>query len=170
MLKLLDRNETPAEWWSCGLHGAKVLTMDAEANDPARVLIHDHQNPVGPQHGRFAPEQIHAPEAVSHVAQERQPGGTVPQVRVPKTPERMVSSFVRPGIWIHVVQFLQRLMQMTPNYHGKNNIGTIRIQLFCQVIHFAGVRRFGEAQLFNSSSNALCQEWPEYDDSMPLGF
>ena len=50
--------------------------MDAEANDPARVLIHDHQNPVGPQHGRFAPEQIHAPEAVSHVAQERQPGGT----------------------------------------------------------------------------------------------
>ena len=76
MLKLLDRNETPAEWWSCGLHGAKVLTMDAEANDPARVLIHDHQNPVGPQHGRFAPEQIHAPEAVSHVAQERQPGGT----------------------------------------------------------------------------------------------
>jgi len=30
--------------------------------------------------------------------------------------------------------------------HGKNNIGTIRIQLFCQGIHFAGVRRFGEAQ------------------------
>jgi hypothetical protein len=30
--------------------------------------------------------------------------------------------------------------------HGKNIIGTIRIQLFCQVIHFAGVRRFGEAQ------------------------
>jgi len=29
--------------------------------------------------------------------------------------------------------------------HDKNNIGTIRIQLFCQVIHFAGVRRFGEA-------------------------
>ena len=50
--------------------------MDAEANDPARVLIHDHQNPAGPQHGRFALEQIHAPEAVSHVAQERQPGGT----------------------------------------------------------------------------------------------
>src|SRR5215469_9566838 len=34
--------------------------MDAEANDPARVLIHDHQGPVGSQHGRFAPEQIHA--------------------------------------------------------------------------------------------------------------
>ena len=54
--------------------------MDAEANDPARVLIHDHQDPVGPQHGRFAPEQIHAPEAVSHVTQERQPGGTALRV------------------------------------------------------------------------------------------
>jgi hypothetical protein len=32
--------------------------MDAEPNDPARVLIHDNQDPVGPQRGRFAPEQI----------------------------------------------------------------------------------------------------------------
>jgi hypothetical protein len=38
--------------------------MDVEANDPARVLIHDHQGLVGPQRSRFAPEQIHAPEAV----------------------------------------------------------------------------------------------------------
>ena len=50
--------------------------MDTEANDPARVLIHDHQDPVGPQRGRLAPEQIHAPEAVLHVVQESQPGGT----------------------------------------------------------------------------------------------
>src|SRR5262250_1372180 len=50
--------------------------MDAEVNDATRVLIHDHQDPMGPHRGRFAPEQIHAPEAVSHVAQERQPGGT----------------------------------------------------------------------------------------------
>ena len=48
--------------------------MDAEANDPAGVLIHDHQDPVGPQRGRLAPEQIHAPQAVFHVPQERQPG------------------------------------------------------------------------------------------------
>jgi hypothetical protein len=39
--------------------------MDAEANDPARVLIHDDQDPVGPQRGRFAAEQIHTPETVS---------------------------------------------------------------------------------------------------------
>ena len=50
--------------------------MDAEANDPARVLIHDHQDPVGPQRSRFAPEEIHAPEAVFHVPKEGQPGRT----------------------------------------------------------------------------------------------
>ncbi len=51
--------------------------MDAEPNDPARALIHDHQDPVGPQRGRLAPEQIHTPEAVFHVTQERQPGGAI---------------------------------------------------------------------------------------------
>jgi len=50
--------------------------MDAEPNDPARILIHDDQDPMGPQRCRLAPEQIHAPEAVFHVAQERQPGRT----------------------------------------------------------------------------------------------
>jgi hypothetical protein len=49
--------------------------MNAEANDAARVLIHDDQDPVGPQRGRLALEQIHAPQAVFQVAQERQPGG-----------------------------------------------------------------------------------------------
>ena len=51
--------------------------MDAEPHDPARVLIHDHQDPVGPQRCRLALEQIHAPEAVFHVAQERPPGGAI---------------------------------------------------------------------------------------------
>src|SRR5207302_3972652 len=32
-------------------------SMDAEANDPARVLIHDDQDPVGPQRCRLAAEQ-----------------------------------------------------------------------------------------------------------------
>ena len=50
--------------------------MDAEPNDPARVLIHDDQDPIGPQRGRLAAEQIYTPEAVFHVAQESQPGGT----------------------------------------------------------------------------------------------
>ena len=30
--------------------------MDTESNDPPRELIHDHQDPVGPQGGRLAPE------------------------------------------------------------------------------------------------------------------
>ena len=51
--------------------------MHAEPNDPARVLIHDHEDPMGPQRCRLAPEQIHAPETVFHVAQERQPGRTI---------------------------------------------------------------------------------------------
>ena len=51
--------------------------MDAESNDPARVLIHGHQDPVGPQRSRFAPEEIHAPKAVFHVPQESQPGRTI---------------------------------------------------------------------------------------------
>jgi len=48
--------------------------MDAEPYDPARVLIHDHQDPVGTQRCRLAPEQIHTPEAVFHVAEEGEPG------------------------------------------------------------------------------------------------
>jgi len=52
-------------------HPTECDTIDLsrmEPNDPARVLIHDHQDPVGLQRGRRAPEQIHAPETVFHVA------------------------------------------------------------------------------------------------------
>ena len=35
--------------------------MDAEPYNPARVLIHDDQDPVGTQRCRLAPEQIHTP-------------------------------------------------------------------------------------------------------------
>jgi hypothetical protein len=56
-------------------HSTKCHTIDragmhAEANDPSRVLIHDDQDPAGPQRGRLAPEQIHTPETVFHVAEE----------------------------------------------------------------------------------------------------
>ena len=61
--------EHPAE---CGPSDGSGL--DAGSNDPARVLIHDDQNPVGSQSCRFASEQIDTPEAVLHVAQEGQPG------------------------------------------------------------------------------------------------
>ena len=44
--------------------------LNPEANDAARELIHDDQDPVGPQGGRFAPEQIQTPAAVLQVAQD----------------------------------------------------------------------------------------------------
>src|SRR5208283_5196164 len=50
--------------------------MDAEPKDAARILIHDDQDPVGPQRSRLTPEQIYTPEAVFHVAQESQPRRT----------------------------------------------------------------------------------------------
>ena len=43
--------EHPAE-----CHTIDGARMNAEPNDPARVLIHDHQDPMGPQRGRLAPE------------------------------------------------------------------------------------------------------------------
>ena len=48
--------------------------MEAEINDPSRVLIHNRQDPVGQQGYRLTAEQIHAPEAFFHVAEESQPG------------------------------------------------------------------------------------------------
>ena len=61
-------------------HPAKCDTVDgpgmyAEPQDAARELIHDDQDPVSPQRGRFALEQIYAPEAVLQVSKEGQPGG-----------------------------------------------------------------------------------------------
>jgi hypothetical protein len=50
--------------------------MDSEPDDATRVLIHDDQDPVSPQRGRFAPEQVYTPEAVLQVANEGQPGWT----------------------------------------------------------------------------------------------
>jgi len=39
--------------------------MDAEANDPARVLIHDDQDPVGPQRCRLALDDVLANKETS---------------------------------------------------------------------------------------------------------
>src|SRR5438270_647179 len=50
--------------------------MSAEPHDATRVLIHDDQDQVGPQRGRFAPEHIETPEAVLQVSNEGQPRWT----------------------------------------------------------------------------------------------
>jgi len=51
-------------------------SLDAESNDAARVLIHDDQNPAGPQRRRLAPGQIDIPETVLQVSNGSQPGRT----------------------------------------------------------------------------------------------
>src|SRR5205807_10611845 len=76
--------------------------MDAEPNDPARILIHDDQDPMGPQRCRLAPEQIHAPEAVFHVAQERQPGRTTGGM------SRLVVMAENPSIYVFVNLAVER--------------------------------------------------------------
>lgn len=62
-------------------HPAKCGTiddagMDAEADDATGELIHEDEDPMGAQGGRFAPEQVNTPEAVLHVSEEGQPGRT----------------------------------------------------------------------------------------------
>src|SRR5262245_56113578 len=39
-------------------------------------LIHDDEYPVAAEHDRFAAKEIHAPEAVGRMADERQPRGS----------------------------------------------------------------------------------------------
>ena len=54
-----------------------VPDMHAKADDAPRELIHHHQNPMRVQCDRFAAKKIDAPKAILHVANKRQPGGTV---------------------------------------------------------------------------------------------
>jgi hypothetical protein len=50
--------------------------MDAGANEAARELIHDDEDSVAAEHDRLAAKEIHAPEAVCRLANERQPQGS----------------------------------------------------------------------------------------------
>ena len=59
-------------------HPAEGATVDragmqAKPNEAARVLIHDDQYPVSPQHCRFAAKDVRAPETVFAVTEESQP-------------------------------------------------------------------------------------------------
>jgi hypothetical protein len=59
-------------------HAANVSAGDgaavhAEADKATRELVHDHEHPVAPERDRLAAQAVHAPEAVSGVAVERQP-------------------------------------------------------------------------------------------------
>src|SRR5467141_4620305 len=62
-------------------HAANVGARDgaalrAEADETTRKLVHDHEYPVAPQQDGLASKEIHAPQAICGVADERQPRGS----------------------------------------------------------------------------------------------
>src|SRR5713101_7599846 len=61
-------------------HAAEVGALDrtavhADSDEATRELVHDHEHPVAPEHDGLASKEVHAPQAVCRVADERQPGG-----------------------------------------------------------------------------------------------
>ena len=64
-------------------HPAEVAARDgagmhADAYEATGELIHDHKHPIGPQDEGFAAKEVDAPQAVSGVANHRQPRGAAP--------------------------------------------------------------------------------------------
>lgn len=55
-------------------HVVDVLSGDAKADDSAGEDVHDHEHPVAAKQDRFAAKQIHAPETVLGLGDQRQPG------------------------------------------------------------------------------------------------
>ena len=50
-------------------------TMHTDSDEATGELVHDHEHPVAPEHDGLASKEIHAPQAVSRVSDERQPRG-----------------------------------------------------------------------------------------------
>ena len=50
--------------------------LDPESDDSPCVLVHDDQHPIRLQCDRFTTEEVEAPKAILHMADERQPRGT----------------------------------------------------------------------------------------------
>jgi len=65
-------------------HAANVAACDgspvhANADETTRKLVHHcHEHPVGSEHDRLAAKEVHAPQDVCGVSDERQPRGPVP--------------------------------------------------------------------------------------------
>ena len=61
-------------------HAAEVGAIDrtavhADSDEATRALVQDHEHPVAPEHDGLASKEVHAPQAVCRVADERQPRG-----------------------------------------------------------------------------------------------
>src|SRR5712691_12928900 len=50
-------------------------TVHADSDEATGELVHDHEHPVAPEHDGLASKEVHAPQAVSRVSDERQPRG-----------------------------------------------------------------------------------------------
>ena len=57
-------------------HTVDVFAADAESDDAAGEHIDEHKDPMAAKQDRLATKQVHAPEAVLGLREEREPGGT----------------------------------------------------------------------------------------------
>src|SRR6266487_3311791 len=61
-------------------YAAEVGAIDctvvhADSDEATRELVHDHEHPVAPEHDGLASKEVHAPQAICRVSDERQPRG-----------------------------------------------------------------------------------------------
>jgi hypothetical protein len=49
--------------------------VHTDSDEATSELVHDYEHPVAPEHDGFASKEIHPPQAVCRVADERQPRG-----------------------------------------------------------------------------------------------
>src|ERR1700681_262793 len=59
-------------------HATEVGTIDrttvyADSDEATGELVHDHEHPVALEHDGLTAKEVHAPQAVSRVSDERQP-------------------------------------------------------------------------------------------------
>jgi hypothetical protein len=59
-------------------HAAEVgaserTAVHADSDEATRELVHDHEDPVAPEHDGRASNEVHAPQGVIGVSDERQP-------------------------------------------------------------------------------------------------
>src|SRR5579864_4810288 len=61
-------------------HAAEVGAIDwptvhADSDEATRELVHHDEHPVAPEHDGLASKEVNAPQAISHVSDEREPRG-----------------------------------------------------------------------------------------------
>ena len=60
---------------AAGVGAIVRTTVHADSDEATGELVHDHEHPVAPENDGLASKEIHAPQAVFRVSDERQPRG-----------------------------------------------------------------------------------------------